>query len=189
VTTAVPVPAPLLDVPRRTAAPQRRGWGPRRVLRLLLNVVLALVAGAAVTGAAVVVVQRLGFAPVLSPSMVPAFAPGDMLVTKPLPAADVAVGDVIVMPLPEQPGQRYVHRVIKVETDADGLPAVMTKGDNNEEPDPWRLSITSAQVPEVVATVPRAGRLALKTNGAQLRVPLMLLVAGMILLATKRALL
>jgi signal peptidase len=183
-----PVPAPLLDVTTPERPRQRRGT-PRRILRFLTSVVLAVAAVAAVGGAGVVVVQRLGFSPVLSPSMLPVFGPGDLIVTKPLDTADLRVGDVVVLPLPDSPGQRYVHRVIKVETDDEGLPAVSTKGDNNDEPDPWRLSITSRQVPEVVASIPDAGRLALRTNGAQLRVPLLLLVAGAVLVATKRALL
>lgn len=184
-----PAPSPLLDVvPPRTAA-RRRRFGPRRVLRLVTSALLALAATAALVGAGVVVVQRLGFSPVLSPSMLPAFGPGDMIITRPLAAQDIQVGDVVVLPLPDSPGQRYVHRVIKVETDPEGLPAVSTKGDNNEDPDPWRLSITSERVPEVVTSVPKAGQLALRTNGAQLRVPLLLLVAGAVLVATKRALL
>lgn len=185
---AIPVPAPLLDVPA-PAPPRRRRTGPRQVVRFLLSSVLAVAALAALVGSGVVVVQRLGFSPVLSPSMVPAFGPGDMIVTKPLATEQIRVGDVIVLPLPDAPGQRYVHRVIAVETDDDGLPAVKTKGDNNEDPDPWRLSITSDKVPSVVASIPKAGRLALYTNGASLRVPLMLLVAGAVLVATKRALL
>lgn len=185
----VPVPAPLLDVVLPAPAPRRKGFGPRRVLRVLTSALLAVAAVAALCGAGVVLVQRLGFSPVLSPSMLPAFGPGDMLVTRPLATQDIAVGDVVVLPLPDAPGQRYVHRVIRVETDEDGLPAVSTKGDNNAEPDPWRLSITSDQVPEVVTSAPGLGRLALYTNGARLRVPLLLLVAGMVLVATKRALL
>lgn len=183
-TLTAPAPAPVA----RHAAPkaQRRALRPVRFVGHLL---LAVAAVAALLGAGTVVVQKLGFAPVLSPSMVPTFAPGDLLITKPQPAQDIEVGDVVVLPLPDSPGQRYVHRVVTVGRDAAGLPTVTTKGDANAAVDPWTLTVTSEKVPTVVTSVPSLGKLALHTNGAALRIPLLLLVAGGVLLAIKRALL
>lgn len=176
-------------------APVARHAAPRparrrlRPLRFLGHLLLAVSAVVALIGAGTVVVQKLGFSPVLSPSMVPTFGPGDLLVTKPLAAQDVRVGDVVVLPLPDSGGQRYVHRVVTVGRDAAGLPTVTTKGDANGAADAWTLTITSEKVPEVVTSVPRLGSLALHTNGAALRIPLLLLVAGGVLVAIKRALL
>jgi signal peptidase len=176
----------------RHAARRRRRRSrlhPLAVLRALGTVLLALSAVAALVGAGTVVVQRLGFAPVLSPSMVPTFGAGDLIVTRPLNASAVRVGDVLVLPLPDQSGQRYVHRVIAVQPGVTGRPVVTTKGDANAAVDPWRLTLTSSQVPQVITSVPRLGSLALHTKGSALRVPLLLLVAGGVLVAIKRALL
>lgn len=179
--------APLAEQP--AVAPVRPGRRRRSPLQLLLHAVLALAAVLSVLGAGVVVVQRLGFSPVLTSSMVPTYDPGALLVTRPMDAGRIAVGQVLVLPLPDSPGQRYVHRVTEVRADAEGRPVVRTKGDNNPAADAWQLTITSAQVPQVVASAPTVGSLALLTNGSALRVPLMLLIAGCLLVAVKRALL
>jgi signal peptidase I len=149
---------------------------------------LALAAVAAVAGAAVVVIERVGFAPVLSPSMRPAFAPGDLLITRAEPARDVRVGQVVALPVPDAPGQRYVHRIVSV-THKLGDPVVVTKGDNNPTKDPQALRITSNDVPLVVGHVPGAGRLALVTRGAPLRIAIFAFIAGCILVSVKRLLL
>lgn len=177
--TAVALPTPSVRARITTGA----------LLRGLGHVLLAVVAVAAVAGAVLVVVLKLGFSPVLSASMSPSFEAGDLIITQPLAAADIAVGDVVVLPVPDAPGQRYVHRVTKVGIGPQGLPVVNTQGDANATADPWTLSITSPQVPSVVASVPSAGRLALHTSAAALRIPLLLLVAGGVLLAVKRSLL
>jgi signal peptidase I len=158
------------------------------VLRGLGGVALALTALAALGVAVLVVLLKLAFAPVLSPSMEPVFGAGDLLVTRALDASAVQVGQVIVLPVPDAPGQRYVHRVVEV-TQEDGKPVVRTQGDNNAAADPWALRIDSAQVPLVVGSAPDAGRLALLTQGTGLRIALILVVAGLALVGVKRALL
>ncbi len=191
--TAAALTAPdsleLPTAPEQVQPSRRARRWPVRVLSVLGHVVLAVAAIAALCGAGAVVVYRLGFSPVLSPSMVPTFAAGDLIVTSPRPSSDIAVGDVLVLPIPDSPGQRYVHRVLTVTTGADGLPVVTTKGDANPAPDPWTLSITSAKVPAVITSVPTVGSLALHTRGSALRIPLLLIVAGGVLVAVKRALL
>lgn len=98
----------------------------RRVVRAVAGLLLGLTAVAAVTGAALVLFLHLGFAPILSPSMQPALAPGDLALTRTVPAHEVAVGDVVVLPRPDAPGERYAHRVVSV-THSDGQPVVRTK--------------------------------------------------------------
>jgi signal peptidase len=169
---------------------RRRRRSPlRRFVAFVTGAALAVTALLAISGAVTVVVQKLGFAPVLSPSMVPTFDPGDLLITKPQASSAVKVGQIIILPLPGSPGERYVHRVIKVSKDAQGQTLVNTRGDNNPAADPWTLAITSAQVPVVEHVVPQAGRLALLSSGAALRVPLLIIIAGGVLLAVKRSLL
>ncbi|MET1071578.1 MAG: signal peptidase I, partial [Umezawaea sp.] len=110
----------------------------RRKPHRLPGAVLAVLALAAVAGAVLVIGFRIGFAPVLSPSMSPAFDPGALLITRPVDARSVEVGDVVVLPRPDAPGERYAHRVVEVDLGQDD-PVVRTKGDNNSAADPQRL--------------------------------------------------
>lgn len=185
-TMTVVTDSPAPDLAR--AAGRRARHRRRTPLQLLLHVVLALAAVLSVAGAAVVVVERLGFSPVLTSSMLPTYAPGTLLVTHPVATSSLRVGQVYVLPLPDAPGQRYVHRVISVKDSPQG-PVVRTKGDNNPAADDWQLTITSAKVPHVVASAPSVGSLALLMDGSALRIPLLLVIAGCLLVAVKRALL
>ncbi|GAB3162977.1 hypothetical protein GCM10027258_82790 [Amycolatopsis stemonae] len=155
--------------------------------RRLPGVVLALVAVLAVAGAVAVFVLRIGFAPVLSPSMEPGFAPGDLLVTRQVDARSVDVGDVVVLPRPDAPGERYAHRVVEVDR-SGAEPLVRTKGDNNAAADPQRLRITSATVPVAVGHVPWIGRVALLGQYGVVRVAVIVFVGLCLLVAAKRAL-
>ncbi|MFD9698751.1 signal peptidase I [Lentzea sp. NPDC059081] len=157
------------------------------VRRVVSGVLLAALAVAAVAGAAVVVLARIGFSPVLSPSMEPGFAPGDLLVTRAVPVAELAVGDVVVLPRPDAPGERYAHRVIELTT-RSGEPVVRTKGDANESADPQALRITSPTVPVAVADVPVVGRIALLGRDTGVRIALIVLIGGAVLVATRRLL-
>ncbi|MFD4636391.1 signal peptidase I [Lentzea sp. NPDC058436] len=146
---------------------------------------LAALAVAAVAGALVVVLGRIGFSPVLSPSMEPAFAPGDLLVTRAVPVADLSVGDVVVLPRPDVAGERYAHRVVELTT-RSGEPVVRTKGDANEAADPQTLRITSPTVPVAVGNVPVVGRIALLGQDSGVRIGLIVLIGGAVLLGMRR---
>ena len=130
---------------------------------------------------------HLGFAPILSPSMQPALAPGDLALTRTVPATAVAVGDVVVLPCPDAPGERYAHRVVAV-TRSDGQPVVRTQGDANEAADPQALRITSTTVPIVIGQVPAVGTLALWGTHTWVRIAVILFVGPCVLVAAKRAL-
>ena len=69
---------------------------------------------------------------VLTGSMRPAYAPGDVVFVSATPAASIAVGDVITFE--RGAGPTTTHRVIEV-VDASGDIAFRTMGDNNEDPD------------------------------------------------------
>ncbi|MCS7480337.1 signal peptidase I [Umezawaea endophytica] len=159
----------------------------RRTSRRLPGVVLAVLALAAVAGAVLVVGFRVGFAPVLSPSMSPAFDPGALLVTRPIDARSVEVGDVVVLPRPDAPGERFAHRVVEVDL-SRAEPLLRTKGDNNTAADPQQLRITSETVPVVLADVPWIGRVALLGQYAWLKVALIVFAGLCVLVAAKRAL-
>lgn len=101
-----------------------------------------------------IAVQVFGFqiTRVLSPSMVPTFDPGDMVIIRPVTTTDLQVGDIPMLPDADDPESQYVHRII--QTSARGSEVwVVTQGDANQAPDAPK-TIVSEQVPVVVATIP-----------------------------------
>jgi signal peptidase len=69
---------------------------------------------------------------VLSGSMQPALRTGDVVLVAPVSdARQVAVGDIVTVTAPNQPGGTYLHRVVDVTT-SGGL---VTRGDANDLPD------------------------------------------------------
>lgn len=68
---------------------------------------------------------------VVSGSMMPRIAPGDVVVTQPSTASAVTVGQVVLVSNPAQPGTLLMHRVIG--RDPDG--SLRTRGDANVNDD------------------------------------------------------
>ncbi len=99
---------------------------------------------------------HIGFSPVLTGSMRPAFAPGDLLITAPQAVAGLHTGQVAVF---TPPGETvpYAHRITALGGNNPERPVLTTKGDANPAPDHWRATLNQDQVPVVVATVPLAG--------------------------------
>ena len=92
-------------------------------------------------------------------SMLRVFAPGDLLQTEKLSAAQAAVGDVIVFDTPH--GGVTVHRVIARTADGE----LRTMGDNNPRPDAEKIA-PEAPVFRVVAVKRADGRLEPVAGGA-----------------------
>lgn len=159
---------------------------PTRAGHALAGLLLALAAVGSVTGAVLVVRWRMTFVPVLSPSMDPAYAAGDLAVTRQTDTARIAPGQVLVLPLPDAPGQRFVHRVVEVRR-TDGHTDVRTKGDANAAPDPWTLRITSDDVPRVVGRVDRAGYLPALLRGNGVRLALLAAVVVLCVTGVRRS--
>ena len=105
----------------------------------------------------------------LTGSMAPGIVPGDVVVTMPRPAQDVAVGDVISYRIPIEDQRVETHRVVEVIRGEDGSVAVKTQGDANENIDPWVATIEGDTVWEVQAVVPGVGEVirALRTPVVQ----------------------
>lgn len=160
----------------------------RQVVRAITGLLLTVAALGSIALTIVIALGHIGFSPVLSPSMRPSFAPGDLVITKPEPAADVRVGQVVMLPVPGERGERYVHRVIEVGYQK-GLPVVRTKGDANSVPENFRLTITSRTVPVVVHTVPHMGKLAILLRGGAWRIAAIIVVGALLMVGLKRALL
>jgi signal peptidase len=108
---------------------------PRTIGRAVLVLVLvALIAPFVVYAVPATVGGEASYV-VLTASMTPAIAPGDVVVVDGVPARDVAVGDVIVFEQRTGDPIPITHRVIAVDRPADAPPEFRTKGDANEDAD------------------------------------------------------
>ena len=92
----------------------------------------------------------------LTGSMEPGISAGDVVVTTAEPAADVEVGDVITYQIPIEDHRVETHRVVEV-LHRDGAIAIRTKGDANDNADPWTATLQDDRVWEVRAVVPELG--------------------------------
>jgi len=146
----------LLVILGRVAAirPLRRWVGPATTTALATALGLLLVLG---------ILPHLGIyrpVTVLSASMRPAFAPGDMIFVTPERVRDVRVGQVITYKIPI--GDQHVesHRVIQVLRGGND-PVVITKGDASPSPDPWHAALHGRVLWVERFHVPLLGRLVL----------------------------
>lgn len=137
----------------------KRSWQIAKDILLIFATVVAVVASILIP------TFQIGFTPVLSNSMAPTIDSGEIVVTRPELKTRLKIGDVVVLPLPDKSGQRFLHRIIDIQKNDEQI-FVRTKGDFNAQPDPWTLRIDSTKVPVAKASIPK---LALQTN--QLRSP------------------
>ncbi|NKX53855.1 signal peptidase I [Arthrobacter sp. E918] len=107
------------------------------------------------TVAVVAPLLGIGFSSVLTGSMRPAHAPGDLLITYPVTVNDLKEGQVIVFTPPDE-NALFAHRIASIQTTAAG-PVLVTKGDANPAPDAWRLAASGPRIPVVVASLPQLG--------------------------------
>ncbi len=93
---------------------------------------------------------------VLSGSMQPVLPVGSVVIVTPRPLDQVHVGDIITFQRPDQRGVLETHRVVRVLR-GGAHPVVLTKGDANPGPDPWRLRLLTGPEWRVRMVVPRLG--------------------------------
>ena len=134
------------------STPRARFRGARR---LLLGVVGSAIAALFFAVCIAAPLLHLSYSPVLTGSMRPSFAAGDLLITMPKAVTDLRPGQVAVFTPPGESAP-YAHRITAVTGTARN-PVLTTKGDANPAPDPWRAKLLQDKVPVVVATVPYAG--------------------------------
>jgi signal peptidase I len=144
----------------------------RIVSGFILICTVTLTAACTVVGVAVFAFH-LSVRPVLTGSMRPAYGPGALLITRPVPVRDLHKG-MIVLFVPPGEHAEFAHRITSV-SGTSSAPVITTKGDANEAPDPWHAQLTSTSVPQVVATVPWFGRFMVGIRGP---IQLMLIVLG-----------
>lgn len=98
----------------------------------------------------------IGFSPVLSPSMRPAYQVGDLQITTPVAVEDLKVGDVILA-RDEASFATFSHRIAKKEY-VTGFYKFTLKGDNNPIVDRAKATIPlGVEVPKVIGRVPQVG--------------------------------
>jgi signal peptidase len=132
---------------------------PAALLRLLDAVARAGVVAACLALVGLGLIPRTGWyrpVTVLSGSMRPAFAPGDVVVVTPEPLRAVRVGQIISYRIPIGDHHVQTHRVIKVIR-AGGRILVRTKGDANDAADPWTAQLHGTTAWRVRAVVPKLG--------------------------------
>lgn len=151
-TATAPTPVPA-GAPRRSAG---RRFAARAGSRVLTVVMVVLVALAAIT---TIVPRLLGAVPltVLSGSMEPVLSPGDLVVTQPVDADEIDIGDVVTFqPVSDDP-TLVTHRVVGVQLGGDGTTGFITRGDaNGTDDDPI---VAEQVVGRVIYSVPLVGHL------------------------------
>ena len=121
---------------------------------LAAHVLAGLAIGTAVVAGGPVLLGMRSFA-VLSGSMEPVLATGDIVVDEPIGPRQVRVGDVVTFSDPERPGRRITHRVRSVRF-AGARARFVTKGDANDSVERWDMD-ANGRLGRVVYRVPAVG--------------------------------
>ena len=147
----------------------RLGRATRRVVgltTLVLVIASTVLLGVVVVGGAT---GRWRLLPVRTGSMTPHAPQGSVIVVHPTPVTRVRRGDVIVFQAPIPGHPLVVHRVYRLLPGPSG-PVVLTKGDANPVPDPWRFRIRSQTVWRGGMVVPELGNLLFLLESGDARV-------------------
>ncbi|MGX6448460.1 signal peptidase I [Patulibacter sp. S7RM1-6] len=117
----------------------------------------AAVAGLVTLAAVLLGLKLSGWQPltVMTGSMRPTIAPGQVVVVTPMPATDLRPGQIVTFNAPNGDGT-FTHRVVRSVSGAGGELVVTTKGDANPAGERWRIAPTGT-VGHVRAILPRAG--------------------------------
>ncbi len=155
--------------------------GSTHVLRTVLTTFV--LAAALITAAIGVAVRtgQLALRPVLSGSMRPTFAPGDLLATWRVPVASLKTGDVIAF---VPPGKNFeeMHRVVRI-THRRGKVMIATRGDANGVSDPWgQISLRGSSVYRLKAIIPKLGWITTIPRGTLMMI--LLVPAGLLLIVS-----
>jgi len=134
-----------------------------KTVRIVLNVVFGALLVALLASAIAIVAIPACFSgtnlTVLTGSMEPGIKPGDIVVTRGIDASNnsnLSIGDVIAfLPYPDDPTV-VTHRIVGI-TVKDGESFYVTKGDNNNDVDPWGPVVASHVRGEAMYVVPKLG--------------------------------
>jgi signal peptidase len=145
-----------------------RGGAGAAVERLARRVVDVAAVVGVLCAATVVALLLAGWRPVVlvSGSMAPGMPVGTLVVTRPVPAEAVGVGDVVTVPLPGS-ATPVTHRVAALRTSADGRVLATLRGDANAADDPDEYALPD-RTRRAAVHVPRVGRLVTGASGTVL---------------------
>ncbi|MEA2445338.1 MAG: signal peptidase [Thermoleophilales bacterium] len=129
-----------------------------------------------------------GYAPVVvySGSMEPRIAVGSLAVTKPIPARNIKVGDVITFADPYVAHKLVTHRVVRIVKRPNRALAYRTKGDANAVRDPWLVELPN-DVGQFKFAVPFVGYGLVYARTREARMLVILLIAALALVPLLRA--
>ena len=128
-------------------------WGVLGLVLLLAAVLIFIPAAAGATPLTV-----------LTSSMEPHLPPGTFIVVRPTPVDDIHIGSVVTYQIESGKPEVITHRVVEIRSESNGSRTFITKGDNNDDPDPKPV------VPEQIKgtlwySVPLIGYVASAVNG------------------------
>ncbi|HVY77607.1 MAG TPA: signal peptidase I [Solirubrobacterales bacterium] len=126
--------------------------------------VAAVVAATAVLALAIFGPLALGDRPytVLSGSMEPTIAAGDVVIDERISPLAARVGDIVTFRDPEDQSRQLTHRVKRIRRDGSHLWFV-TQGDANDTVERWRIA-ADGSLGRVLYTVPWVGHVAVLTR-------------------------
>jgi signal peptidase I len=130
---------------------------PRWLVRLVTWTLVGIFVGGALAIAAPRVAGYHTFT-VMSGSMHPAIATGDVVVDKPVSPLDVHVGDVVTFRDPQNPRKLITHRVRALKVRGNQV-SVVTKGDANNVTERWNIN-ADGRLGRVAYHIPKVGYLA-----------------------------
>jgi signal peptidase len=159
----------------------------RRSIGAASKVTVGLLSGSAVAFAVAYAALLVGgYKPVAvySGSMRPTIPVGGLALDRPIPAADVRVGDVITFNDPYVKSRLVTHRVVEIVHTPNGL-AYRTRGDANESRDPWAIRL-NGEVGRVSFSVPVAGYVLFYAHTREVRTVLILVFAVILLFGILR---
>ncbi len=160
-----------------------------KVFRACGNALIWVLAVAGVASGLVWGATRLGWVQplvVVSGSMSPGIATGDLVVDRPTPTGQLAVGDVASI-RSAMTGRIVTHRVVAVEPQPDETWAVTLKGDANDAPDA-EVYLVGGTVWTPVLRVPGGGAAIVTLTRPSVAGPLavtLLALAGLTLLSRR----
>jgi len=128
-------------------------WGVLGLVLLLAAVLIFIPAAAGATPLTV-----------LTSSMEPHLPPGTFIVVRPAPVDEIHIGSVVTYQIESGKPEVITHRVVEIRSESNGSRTFITKGDNNDDPDP------NPVIPEQIKgtlwySVPLVGYIATAVNG------------------------
>jgi len=154
-----------------------------RVARFVANLCLGAIILAA---AGFIVPSLMGYERyvIVGGSMSGSIERGSVAFEKLTPVEDLAVGDIITYQPPVESGLTTLvtHRIVKVKQTREGQHLFRTKGDANDQADPWQFILPKGQQPRVEFTVPLAGHAFMAIADRETRMLLVGVPAGLVCL-------